>query len=402
VGTFIRGGTLLDGTGAEPIEQGAVLVEGKKIVAVGPEPAIGPVNGHRILDVEGGTIVPGLINLHDHLHRRMIRYPRPGWSYRLHSREIESEPDSYLVLQAARNQLIQLKSGVTTVRDVGCRSHMMVDLRRSINEGVLPGPRLLVAGNSISMTGGHGASHREVDGVDEVRKGAREQLRAGADFLKLMATGGILNFPDEDPGNVELSEAEMRAAVEEAHKMGRKVTAHAHAARGIKNAIRAGVDCIEHGSFLDEEAIELFLEKDVVLDPTLSGIWRYTMYEREAGNVELADVLVEHAIEPGRASVKRAMEAGVTIGVGTDSAGIVAEEIELLAGLGMSPMHCLVAATKNSAKALGLLDQIGTLEPDKAADVVVLGTSPLDNIRAFYDVKWVLKEGSLFEGESVH
>lgn len=402
MGLLIRGGTLLDGTGAEPIAQGAVLIEDKQIAAVGTENDIGAANGHQTLDVEGGTIIPGLINLHDHLHRRMIRYPRPSWSYRLHSREIESEADSFLVLQAAHNQLIQLRSGVTTVRDVGCRSHMMVDLRRSIEEGVLPGPRLLVAGNSISMTGGHGASHREVDGVDEVRKAAREQLRAGADFLKLMATGGILNFPDEDPGNVELSEAEMRAAIEEAHKVNRKVTAHAHAARGIKNAIRAGIDCIEHGSFLDDEAIEMFLEHEVVLDPTLSGIWRYTMYEREAGNVELADVLVEHAIEPGRANVRRAIEAGVTIGVGTDSAGIVAEEIELLAELGMSAMDCLVAATQNSAKALGLLDRIGTLEPGKAADVAVLGSSPLDDIRAFYDVKWVLKDGVLFEGQIVH
>jgi imidazolonepropionase-like amidohydrolase len=126
------------------------------------------------------------------------------------------------------------------------------------------------------------------------------------------------------------------------------------------------------------------------------------MYEREAGNVELADVLVEHAIEPGRANVRRAIEAGVTIGVGTDSAGIVAEEIELLAELGMSAMDCLVAATQNSAKALGLLDRIGTLEPGKAADVAVLGSSPLDDIRAFYDVKWVLKDGVLFEGQIVH
>lgn len=402
MGLLIHGGTLLDGTGAEPVASGAVLVEGKKIELVGSVNDIDTGNGHQLLDAQGGTIIPGMINLHDHLHRRMIRYPRSGWSYRLHSREIESEPDSYLVLQAAHNQLIQLRSGVTTVRDVGCRSHMMVDLRRSIDEGVLPGPRLLVAGNSISMTGGHGASHREVDGVDEVRKAAREQLRAGADFLKLMATGGILNFPDEDPGNVELSESEMRAAVEEAHKVKRKVTAHAHAARGIKNAIRAGVDCIEHGSFLDEEAIEMFLKGEVVLDPTLSGIWRYTMYEREAGNVELADVLMEHAIEPGRANVRRAIEAGVTIGVGTDSAGIVAEEIELLAELGMKPMDCLVAATQNSAKALGLGDMIGTLEPGKFADLVVLGANPLDDIRAFYDVKWVVKEGALFEGQGVN
>lgn len=402
MGTLIRGGLLLDGTGGEPVPNGALLIEGGRIAFVGPVQAAGASNGHKILDAEGDVIIPGLINLHDHLHRRMIRYPHPGWSYRLHSKQIESEPDSFLVLQAARNQFIQLKSGVTTVRDVGCRSHMMIDLRRAIEAGRLPGPRLLVAGNSISMTGGHGASHREVDGVDEVRKAAREQLRAGADFLKLMATGGILNFPDEDPGTIELSEDEMRAAVEEAHKVQRKVTAHAHAAEGIKNAIRAGVDCIEHGSFLDEEAIELFLARDVVLDPTLSGIWRYTMYEREVGNVQLADVLMEHAIEPGRKNIQRAIKAGVTIGVGTDSAGIVAEEIELLAGLGMSAMDCLVAATKNSADALGLLGQIGTLEVGKVADIVVLGSDPLEDIRAFYDVKWVFKEGRLFEGERVH
>jgi imidazolonepropionase-like amidohydrolase len=190
----------------------------------------------------------------------------------------------------------------------------------------------------------------------------------------------------------------MRAAVEEAHKQGRRVAAHAHAAAGIKNALRAGVDCIEHGSFIDDEAIELFLKLNATLDPTLSGIWRYADYERVAGNTEFADRVIERAIKPGRANIKRAIEAGVRIGTGTDSAGIIAEEIELLSELGMSPMQCLMAATRVSAETMGLEKEIGTLEPGKLADVVILKSDPLKDVKAFYDPKLVIKDGVIFEG----
>jgi imidazolonepropionase-like amidohydrolase len=198
MGILVKGGTVIDGTGSPPVPGGAVLIDGTKIVRVGPERQVAAGASDRIVDAEGGTIIPGMINLHDHIHRRMIRFPRVGSSYREHSDRLEKDPDSFVVLLAAYCQLIQLRTGVTTVRDIGCRSYFTIDLRRAIDEGKIPGPRLSVAGKFISMTGGHGANGREADGPDEVRKAAREQLGAGADFLKLMATGGILNFPDED------------------------------------------------------------------------------------------------------------------------------------------------------------------------------------------------------------
>lgn len=399
--TILTGATLIDGTQADRLKNTAVLIDGDRIAGIHTADSLpSDWTADQVLDIQGHFLIPGLFNLHDHIYRKDIRATRPGWTYDEHSRAIERENDTYLVLSAARHALDALRGGVTTIRNVGSRSTLVVNLKRAIDQGLVTGPRIRVAVRPIVMTGGHGYYiGREADGPAEVRKAAREQLRDGADFIKIIATGGILGMPKEHPGNPQFTVDEIRAAVEVAHNAGKRTTAHADATEGIRTAIEAGIDCIEHGTFLTDETIELMLKHNVPLVPTLSGKRGYAEYHLHSGNRDFYEFVLREGIAPQVESVRKAYEAGVKIGVGTDTATLVADELEDLCKTGMPPRECLLAATSVSAEIIGMERDLGTVEVGKLADLVVLRQDPWEDISAVREVDFVIKGGVMIHSD---
>lgn len=392
----ISNATIIDGAGGDPISNGTLIIEGAQIVGVDTHAHRGN-GGANVIDASGMTILPGLINMHDHAYRKRLRNPDAGSSYREHSKKLVAEPATYLALLSASNALNELKTGITTIREAGAGHDISINLRRFFNEGLLPGPRMLVAGQPIVMTGGHEYRWgRQADGPDEVRKAAREQLLTGVDHLKFMATGGIARIPEEHPDTVEFNEEELRAGIEEAHKHHKKTHAHAYATEGIKNAVRAGIDSIEHGVFLDEEAIAMMRERGTDLVPTMSGLYRVAEYYREAGDQDFCEMIYEIALRPQQRSFAMAVESGIRYGVGTDSAGEMVEEMYLMQeAAGISNMDCIVAATGDASKIIGTDDQFGTLRPGLMADVIVVAGNPLEDLGALRNVTSVIRNGAL-------
>ena len=391
----ITNGTVIDGTGKDPVSARDDRNPRRSITQVGSS---SPARDDEaeVVDATGKTVLPGLINMHDHTYRKRLRFPAAG-SYREQSRKLVAEPATYLAVLSASNAINELKQGITTTREVGAGYDVSVTLRRIFNERILPGPRMLVAGQPIVMTGGHEyGMGRQCDGPDEVRKATREQLRAGVDLIKFMATGGIARIPEEFPDTVEFTEAELRAGVEEAHKHHKKTCAHAYATEGIQNCIRAGVDSIEHGVFLDEETVEMMLAKGTDLVPTMSGLYRAAEYYREAGNDEYCELIYDIALRPQQRSFKLAVEKGVRWGVGTDSAGEMVEEMQLMQqAAGVSAMDCIVGATGRAAAILGMEEQFGTLAPGLVGDVLVVDGDPLADLTALRQVSSVVRDGRL-------
>ncbi len=376
---FIRGATVFTGAG-ETLQHGAVLVDGPLIAGVGADLAC-PADA-QVVDADGGFLMAGFIDAHSHLALPDVP-ERP-----------EPHPDTpFLAARAAREKLA---SGVTTVRDVAGNNHVDIALKRAIERGDVQGPRMLVAGKAISATGGH--IHywtREADGPAEVRKAVREQVKAGADLIKLMLSGGSANV-GERPDRLQMQPDEIRAAVEEAGEAGRKVAAHAHPSRAIRIAAEAGVASIEHGALLDDEAIEALVRRDVYLVPTQA------VYQRIADNVDGWEVekaeISRRLMERKVPALRRAIEAGVRIGVGTDSgrhfpAGGIAAEMACLLQAGMAVEAVLLATTRGNAERLGLSDEIGTLEPGKRADLVLLDGSPLEDMARAGAVRLVVQGG---------
>jgi len=385
--TVIRAGLLIDGSGREPVSPAVVVVEGERVAAVGRPEEVRIPPGSVIYDAGNRTVMPGLIDSHVHITgsgeanwMETIKYTIP-----------------YTTLRAAVNARVTLEAGITSIRDAGANWGIDVGLKRAINEGLVPGPRMVVSGPGLSITGGHGDPAngwppevifraREmsvVDSPDEARRAARTHLRDGADCIKLMATGGVLSEGDL-PTSRGLTIEEMRAAIEEAHNLGKKTLAHAQGSTGIKNAILAGVDSIEHGCYLTEEIIEMMLARGVFLVPTLSAVHHIVERGAEAG-------IPPHAVEKARRmqedhwrSFRMAVEAGVKIAMGTDAAtpfnyhGSNALELELMVKAGMTPMQALVAATSRGAELLGL--DTGLLVPGKLADLLVVDGNPLEDI----------------------
>ena len=291
--------------------------------------------------------------------------------------------------------------GVTTVRDVGGLYKVILAVRDTIHEGIFPGPRILAAGMPIQMTGGHARNlGLEVDGPHEARKGVRTMLRAGVDLIKLMATGGVYT-EGEEPGSPQLTVEEMQAAVEEAHKAGRKVAAHAEGLQGILNALEAGVDTIEHGNFLNEEAAQRMVTGGQILVPTLSPFYRMAQLGTEGGIPEYAVRKARQVVSASFHAVELAKTHGIPIASGTDDGspklphGVLVYELELLVRAGLSPVEALHAATTIAAKACGLFDQIGTLESGKSADFIGVTGDPLQDISALRNVDTVVIQGTL-------
>lgn len=368
------------------LEHATVLVEGERIVKVAEGNVRIPSDVYQI-PLEGRTLLPGFIDCHVHLC--LDGSPDPVSA-------VLAEPMVLRVLRAAEFARQTVMAGVTSVRDMGGTDGIDIGLKQAIQSGLVPGPRMLVSGRLICMTGGHGwQMGREVDGPDEVRKAARDQIKAGADIVKLMATGGVMT-PAVEPGSEQLTEAELRAGIQEAHKAGKKTATHAMGTQGILNALRAGIDSIEHGVYLNEEAVSLMVERNIPLVPTLSALYHILDKGVEAGIPRFA-VEKTLAVKPFHfESVRMARDAGVPIAMGTDAGtpfnvhGRNLGELERLVERGFTPVEALEAGTRIAAEVLGLERRVGTIEGGKLADVVVVEGNPMDDV------------GILLSAEAVH
>ena len=405
--TLIRAARLIDGNGnlAEP---GTVLVEGERIVAVGTAAATAPAD--QTIDLGEATIMPGLIDLHTHLTDRVGTH----WEEVL----VTTTP-AQAALWGAANALTTLRAGFTTVRDMGPTwPYTDVDLRDIIAEGVMPGPRMQVAGNYVSATGGAGDARQFsiyvdvpvvrnlADGVDAVRAAVRTNHKNGADFTKILATGAVLSV-GIPPGAQQYSEAELAVAVEETDRWGRFTAAHAHGTEGIKAAIRAGVRTVDHGSMLDDEAVAMLQESDYTYYvPTL---YVGVIVPRDGAALGIPEPLIRRSTEMMRyrnATFRRAVEAGLTIGFATDAGvfehGHNAREFQIRVENGQSEMDAISSATSVAAMIMGWEADVGSLEAGKYADIIAVPGNPLDDITLLERVTWVMKGGEVYRDDANH
>jgi imidazolonepropionase-like amidohydrolase len=389
VAVAYRATRVFDGVSEQVIEDGAVLVEDGRIALVGPTRDL-PSNV-EVVDLGDTTLLPGLIDAHVHL----------VWSASAEPHEVvERESRALTVLRCAANIGLHLRAGVTTVRDVGATDGLSVDVARAVELGVVAGPRVVAAGRAIAMTGGHGwFIGREADGAEAVRRAAREEMKAGATCIKLMASGGVYGHAEE-PGSPQLSVEEMEAGVEEAHKAGRRVAAHAYSVEAINNALDAGVDSIEHGSFIDRTTAERMREQGTYLVPTLSVYQAMSDKGPKLGAPEYVRRKTAEVFEASREAFRLAHEVGVPIAAGTDCGapghphGTLPEELRLMVEAGAVPAEALRYGTSAAADLLGLAEEVGTLETGKRADLLAVAGDPLHDIRALREVRLVLRDGA--------
>ncbi|OWZ82711.1 amidohydrolase [Natranaerobius trueperi] len=379
---------MIDGTGKSEEHGVVIVIENGKIVEVGTQVSI-PKEA-KVKDMSGKTVIPGIIDSHVHLTFKPCADPFST---------LLNESDSRTVLKSSEHASKTLRSGVTTVRDLGGKNYVDLDLRDAINVNEAIGPTMLAAGKPIVMTGGHGwPIAEEVDSPDEARKAARNQLKKGVDIVKIMATGGVMTEGVE-PGSPQLSTDEMAPAIEEAHKAGKTTASHAQGTTGIKNAINAGIDSIEHGIYLDEEAITMMKDNGIYFVPTLSAPYWISKKGKEANIPEHAVKKSDASLKAHRESFKMALEAGVKIAMGTDAGtpfnyhGYNFYELVLMVENGMSPLEAIKAGTQRSAELLNISDQVGTITPGKDADLIVLDDNPLDDIYNLEKIYQVFKKG---------
>jgi imidazolonepropionase-like amidohydrolase len=392
----IRAGRLLDVKTGRTLTKQTILIQGNRIASVGPDTEV--PTGAQVVDLSNATVLPGLIDAHTHLTMTT------NFGY---SRLAISVPRE--ALYGARNARATLDAGFTTVRNVGADGFSDVALRDAINAGDVPGPRMLVSGPALSITGGHADNnmlpfeyHAEgdgvADGVDGVRRMVRRNIKYGSDLIKFMASGGVLSKGD-DPQASQYTQEEMKAIVEEAHRLGRKVAAHAHGAQAIRWASEAGVDSIEHGSYIDDAAIAAMKKNGTYLVPTL---YLADWFQENAEKIGTPADLIAKAREvlpAARKNVARAFAAGVKVGFGTDAAvyphGLNAHEFAVMVKLGLTPLEAIKAATINDADLLGWSDKVGTIEPGKWADIVAVDGDPLADVTTLERVKFVMKGGEV-------
>ena len=400
--TVLWNARLIDGTGAGPVERAAVRIEAGRIGEVGKADGTPPPGA---IELGGRTLLPGLIDAHAHVSSDTLRSPGFGPPPPLHGELPRPRALGYFILAKAARAM--LDAGVTTVRDVGSYDDEGIALREAVRLGIVEGPRILCCGRIISATAPGGAifktMYREADGADDMRRAVREQLRRGADFIKLMATGAR-SVVAEDPEPAQMTAAECRAIIDEAHRLGVRVAAHAEGLAGTRMAVEEGVDTVEHGLSLHREPslLEAMAQRGIVLVPTLSTF--HDLADRFTG--DFAPALVEQAKrqkEEAYLTLAAARDAGVTLAMGHDSGppGDNAIELVRMVDGGLTPLEGIVAATRGSAAALGRDEEFGTVTDGAVADLLVVDGDPLTDIRVLNDparIWLVVQQGKLVAG----
>jgi len=380
----------------------AIVIENDKIVSVGAAKDAN-ITGAKVVDLSQATVLPGMIDAHTHLTMDPGHFGYDGLAI--------STPREALI--GAKNARITLLAGFTTVRNVGAGGYSDIALRDAVNAGDIPGPRILASGPALGITGGHcdndllpyefhSTAEGVADGVEAVQHKVREVIKYGADVIKICATGGVLSKGD-DPNASQFTLEEMKAIVADAHRLGRKVAAHAHGAQGVQLASEAGVDSIEHGHLMDDASIATLKKNGTYIVPTL-----YLMdWNREnADKAHLPDFLkakMAMVSAQGAKNLKRAFEAGVKLAMGTDAAvyphGLNAHELAVYVRLGMTPIQAIRTTTLNAADLLGWSDKVGSIEPGKWADIVAVDGDPLSDVAALQQVKFVMKGGEVVKND---
>jgi imidazolonepropionase-like amidohydrolase len=403
----IRAARMFDGKSDHVAAPAVLVVTNGRISAVGPN-AVAPA-GADTIDLGDATLLPGFLDAHTHL---TVPFERDFRNFEL---AMFKKPVSERTLDAVENVRRTLMAGFTTVRDLGASDLIDVGLRNAITAGKIPGPRMLVAVHALGSTGGHcdpfagyvpglfgresGVADGVINNADQARHAVRWNINNGADVIKTCATGGVFSLTDE-VDTPQLTQAELDALVDEAHALRRKTAAHAHGASGAKRAIRAGIDSIEHGSFLDDEALDLMKAKGTYYVPTLMALQGVKEMLSDGFLPPPVEVKARAAMASLDAVVRKAIAKGVKIAVGTDAAvyphGRNATEMVRLVELGMTPSAALKAGTIVDAELLGMADRIGTLEPGKLADIVACPGNPLQDIRQVERIRFVMKDGVVY------
>jgi imidazolonepropionase-like amidohydrolase len=399
----IVGGTVFDAIHGEVIHNGVVCIEGDHITAVGPASAISAGGRDvQVLDAAGQFIMPGMMDCHVHL----LSSGAPDYAIRG-----LKELLPYTAIRGVANAKLLLEMGYTTVRDVGAMGYGNIALRQAIEDGLVAGPRIYAAGHSLSVPGGHGDSYYRpevrierdglINGPEEARRAVRELVKMRVDVIKLLVTGGVMT-DGSDVGLLQWAPDELQAAIAQAHQLGLRVAGHCHGAAGVKEAIRAGLDTVEHGTLLDDEAIALMKQHGTYYVPTLVAPFHICAGGTASGIPAYAVHKSHLVMEQHQESVRQAHEVGVKIAMGTDCgtplnvAGKNALELELLTRNGLSTAEALMATTRVAAEAIGIHDRTGTLEPGKWADIILVQGDPLTDIQVLQQaerITGVIKAG---------
>ena len=389
--TLIKNALIINGVG-EQFSNSFVTLNDGVIKEIGMNGVSAPNEEFDVvIDATGKVVIPGMINCHVHLGMNASAHPM---------NVLAASTTLQVLMQAIESGQKMLRKGITTVRDCGAKEFEVLLLRDHIKKGVVPGPRIL-ASQAIKITGGH-FTGRVIDGPIEAKRAAREQIHAGVDFIKLMASGG-LGRPNEIPGAPELDVDEMQAAINEGKKHNLKSAAHAHGKESMMNAIAAGVDTLEHATFMDEEVIESILREDIIIVPTFQPYYQISTMGVKAG---IPQYMVDSAKEVYDEKLPRfqeALKAGVKCAFGTDAGAPytihedVVTETRIMVEMGMKPMDVIASCTINAAEALGIDEKLGSIEKGKIADLVLLNADPLDDISNLGNVFKVIQGGRVVE-----